>query len=274
MADNDQYNDEYQFADLDAINPDAADDSGLGGENIENAETIHPPAGASGRNDIIRKAMIVIGIVILIMVLYKIVESVFSGKKEVTNATAVTNVTQNSAPTPPAVPQAQTQLPSVTTQPQAASPADETKLNQKLAGLESTQQNMQSTIGAVNDQIGNVNTNLNSIVTKLNEMNGVIANLNAKIEEQSKEIEQITIQREQAKRVRHEFHKAPKQYLKYYIQAVIPGRAWLIASNGTTLTVREGTFINGYGMVKLIDPNQGRVSTSSGQVIRFSQEDS
>ncbi|HAF87135.1 MAG TPA: type IV secretion protein IcmG, partial [Legionellales bacterium] len=60
----------------------------------------------------------------------------------------------------------------------------------------------------------------------------------------------------------------------YYIKAVIPGRAWLIAANGSTLTVSEGTNIKGYGMVKLIDSTQGRILTSSGRVIRFSQQDS
>ncbi|MBA3536672.1 MAG: type IV secretion protein IcmG, partial [Tatlockia sp.] len=62
--------------------------------------------------------------------------------------------------------------------------------------------------------------------------------------------------------------------LMYFIQAIIPGRAWLIATNGSTITVREGTRIAGWGVVKLIDPIQGRVLTSSGRIIRFSQRDS
>ena len=60
----------------------------------------------------------------------------------------------------------------------------------------------------------------------------------------------------------------------YYIQAVIPGRAWLIATNGSTLTVREGSTIPGYGIVRKIDPNLGKVFMSTGKVIRFSQLDS
>ena len=60
----------------------------------------------------------------------------------------------------------------------------------------------------------------------------------------------------------------------YYIQAVIPGRAWLVSSQGLTITVREGTSVPGYGIVKLIDPNQGRILTSSGRTITFSQQDS
>jgi len=61
---------------------------------------------------------------------------------------------------------------------------------------------------------------------------------------------------------------------QYFLQAIIPGRAWLISTNGDTVTVREGTRISSYGVVRFIDAKRGRVLTSSGQVIRFSQEDS
>ena len=107
----------------------------------------------------------------------------------------------------------------------------------------------------------------------MTELNGVIANLSAKVDQQSREIEGLTIRRQEANKVYHRGAQAT-HFPKYHIQAVIPGRAWLIATNGATLTVREGTAVAGYGMVRLIDPSQGRVTTSSGQVIRFSQEDS
>ena len=80
--------------------------------------------------------------------------------------------------------------------------------------------------------------------------------------------------RTQPKRVVHHINKPSAPPIHYYIQAVIPGRAWIIATNGSTLTVREGTNIAGYGIVRLIDPLDGRIVTSSGQIIRFSQEDS
>lgn len=274
MADNEQYNDEYQFADLDAMSPDAGDESGLGNEQQEHLEEGQASARATDKNDIKRKALFVVGLVILIMVMYKVVGSMFSGKKGTAGAPSVAAVAQN--PPPPSQPQpvAQAQPQSVIPQPQVDSTTVDTKVSQKLAVLESTQQSMRSDVTAVSDQIGGIGKNMDAIVAKLTEMNGIIANLNAKVEEQSKEIEQLTIQRTEAKRVHRPVHKEAASYLKYYLQAVIPGRAWLIATNGTTLTVREGTIIAGYGMVKLIDPNQGRVTTSSGQVIRFSQEDS
>lgn len=156
---------------------------------------------------------------------------------------------------------------------QAPPPSVDTNVAQKLSALEFSQQSMRADVSSVSDKLGGISNNLNAIVAKMSELNGIIANLNTKVDEQSREIEQLTIRREEAKKASHFVPKAI-HYPKYHIQAVIPGRAWLIATNGATLTVREGTVVAGYGMVRLIDPNQGRVMTSSGQVIRFSQEDS
>ncbi len=272
MADNDEYNEEYQFADLDAVTPDSEDHPGA---SEGNAPEVTPESPRSFKQpNVKRNAIIVVGIVIVIMVLYKIIGSIYSEKKAETNAPIapipVTQQTPAPSPAPTPVPVETQPTPSVT---ETQKPGLDIKVNQKLSTLELTQQNMRSEVSSVNDQITGLSQNVNTLVTKMSELNGVIANLSAKVEEQSRELEKLTIQRTVAKVIHHQPTMAHPR-IKYFIQAVIPGRAWLIASNGTTLTVREGTIIAGYGIVKLIDPNQGRVLTSSGQVIRFSQEDS
>jgi intracellular multiplication protein IcmG len=146
--------------------------------------------------------------------------------------------------------------------------------NQKISALELGEQNIRSDISTMNEQLASITNNLNAMNTKMAELNGIMTNLSNKIEQQSREIEQKVVTQRQTKRAYYPSHPAHGKYNKYYIQAVIPGRAWLMAMNGATLTVREGTLVPGYGMVKLIDPNQGRVLTSSGQVIKFSQNDS
>lgn len=52
------------------------------------------------------------------------------------------------------------------------------------------------------------------------------------------------------------------------IHAIIPGRVWLRASDGSTLTVTMGDVIPGYGKVMVIDAPSSTVVTSSGVVIR------
>ena len=260
MADKDQYNDEYQFADLDAIGADSGDE----GEVAEASSNLAAEASESAnKNNIKRNAIIAVGVVIIAMVAYKFVGSFFS-EKEMPIKTIPTSVPKV-VPTP-------IQIQSVVPSSNPSVPSADGKVNQQLSALELGQQNMRSDVSSVNEQLGGISSNVNAMIAKMTELNGIIASLSAKVDEQSHELEQLTIRRE-AKKMHHVSHK-PIHYPKYYLQAVIPGRAWLIAKNGATLTVREGTVIAGYGMVKLIDPNQGRVSTSSGQVIRFSQEDS
>lgn len=145
-------------------------------------------------------------------------------------------------------------------------------INQKLSTLEVTQQSMRSEVDAVNTQLGGLNTNVTALSNQIVQLNQTIAALSAKLDEQSAVIEKLTVKAKR-KVMSHKVKKAQTPF-RYYLQAVIPGRAWLIATNGSTLTVREGTKIPRYGVVKLIDPLQGRVLMSSGQVIKFSQADS
>lgn len=52
--------------------------------------------------------------------------------------------------------------------------------------------------------------------------------------------------------------------LPYSVQAIIPGRAWLRADNGDTLTVAEGDTIKDVGQVTKIDPYDGIVEIKVG----------
>ena len=59
----------------------------------------------------------------------------------------------------------------------------------------------------------------------------------------------------------------------YYIKAMIQGRAWLMSSDGATLTVSEGDNLPGYGVIGSVDPASGEIKTSTGAVIRYQAED-
>ena len=275
MADNDQYNDEYQFADLDTITPDAGDEEGTSESNKEVPPPgERPPKEFSEPANIKRNALIVVVLVILIMVIYKLVGSFIAEKKSSPKpeVTQLKPATEPSPPVPVAPAPAQPAPSPVLPTSQENEPKIDIQINQKLSTLEIGQQSMRTDLSSVPSKIEGLNTSLNTLVAKITDLNGVIANLNSKLDEQAREIERLTVRRE-VKKVHVARHRNSFS-VQYYIQAVIPGRAWLIATNGATLTVREGTTIPGYGMVKLIDPNQGRVITSSGRIIRFSQEDS
>jgi intracellular multiplication protein IcmG len=272
MVDNEKYDDEYEFIDPETGSADAMDytpeaSSQSSGEKSSVDKTF------AGKSGVIRNVLIVVVLVIVVMVIYPFVHSSLLSPKKASIITTVTPESREQVyiapitPTPVSAP-----LPDVS----ASTNVDE-KVTQKLADLESSQERMQTEVVSSNSQLSGINNNINEMMTKITELNRTTVMYAAKVDEQSRAIEQLIAEAAALKKARAPHpvrHKVTAPSLKYYIQAVIPGRAWLIATNGSTLTVREGTVIAGLGMVKLIDPRQGRVVISSGRVIRFSQEDS
>ena len=262
MAENDKDNDEYQFADLDALGPDS--DNAVNTTEGEEPST-GKPSPDEARAKLIKNAIIAVVVIIVLIIIVKLFGAFFSARKPETKLASV--------------PQEQVKPAVAIMPPQPPAPIekpnqDSVKIAQQLTDLESNQQNMQNAISTLNSQLGGINGNLNAISAKMAELSTTIANLSAKVDEQSREIDQLTIKRTKAINAVHRMRHKPGMTIKYYIQAVIPGRAWLIATNGNTLTVREGSIVPGYGVIKLIDPNQGCILTSSGRMIKFSQQDS
>ncbi|ASQ45266.1 type IVB secretion system protein IcmG/DotF [Legionella clemsonensis] len=272
MVDDDknEYNDEYQFSDLDVISPDANE------EETTSSTVVKQESGANIR----RNALIAVIIIVIAMLAYKFLGPLFTKKPQ--SADTVPPLTTTSTPQPVTPPPSQVQTvtpteptPPVETTPpvtQPVSTVDNSEITQRLSALEVSQQNLRSEMDSLNSQLATINTNINTLTTKIAQLNQTLTVIVSRVEEQSKEISVLTV-RTKPKPVRKVVIKAPPPP-SYFIQAIIPGRAWLIAQNGSTITVREGTQVAGYGVIKLIDSRQGRVLTSSGRVIRFSQQDS
>lgn len=270
MIDN---NDEYQFADLDVADPTFGD---MGGEPGTPSEAAEAASEKPPQKDIRRNALIVVVVVVLAMILYKFLGSFFHKDEaaiEDSKATAPTQVQAFVPPpaTPVVVSAPVTPVPDVS--PPAPSP-DLSDVNQKLSNLEANQQGLRADVNALTSQLSTVANNINSVDTKVSALNQTLAQLATRMEQQSEELTRFFAQQAKPRPVPVVKRRVVTPQRQYYIQAIIPGRAWLIAQNGSTLTVREGTIVPGYGTVRLIDPNQGRVMMSSGQVIRFSQQDS
>lgn len=266
MAHNDQ-NDEYKFDEYDSYEGESMDHNEFGSSDSPSGE--QPPKPP--RKDVRRNALIAVGAIAFLMIMYKLLGGLFSGKSN--------NVRKNNIPTAPVTQIAPTpvsqQPPQVIT-PQPVQPVQDTALKQQVESIGASQQNLQSQVSSLSEQLNSVNNNVNNLAAQVNQLNQTVTNLTNQLSRQS-EVINMLIERTKPKPVKHV--RRPR-YLNnsqpniYYINAVIPGRAWLIGTNGSTLTVREGTKISGYGVVRLIDSMQGRVLTSSGRVIRFSQDDS
>ena len=259
MADIEDPNDEYQFTDLDTANP----DDGASDPLLETSSSERNLMGSE--NNVKRNALIVVGAIVLVMILYKLLGSFFAAKPAAETSIVPMNTSSTvavQAPTQPlAVVSEEVPVP------------QEPQINKQVSAIELRQQTLRSEVTSVTDQLNSISNNVDNLSTKMAELNAALLTLSSKVDIQAREIAQLTTKRTAVRRASVSVRR-PSNYARYSLQAVIPGRAWLIATNGATLTVREGSMIAGYGMVKLIDPNQGRVITSSGQVIKFSQDDS
>lgn len=274
MADDDQIHDEYQLADLDGIETEPQDTV----QNATDGNAFPEKKPMAYSVNTRRNAIIAVSVFIFSIVSYKFFSSHSAQKKPLAMENLASNTKPSASTMTPVQPKfaeqpiQQVNVPIVSNT-QVAPMSQDGKISQKLSALEMSQQSMRDDFTTINSQLSGMNSNINEIMTKMAEVTRVVSNLSAIAEAQSHEIGRMA--KASAKRMQAQQPRlAVAPPVKYYIQAVIPGRAWLIATNGNSITVRAGSVVSGYGVVKLIDAVQGRVMTSSGQTIRFSQSDS
>ena len=261
MAEDEQYHDDFELADLDGLDKSSTETTEVPAEETQSAaDTILQKF----KNLNTRKnAMIALSTMVFLIVILRFISGHADQKND--DGKLVAAVATN--PAPLQAPQVPVQQPM-----QSPPPVVDNKVSQKLSALELTQQSMRDDMNTFNTQLSGINSNMNEMMTKFSEIAKVVANLNAISTAQSQEIERLVTQKVKKHKPKAKVLKAQQSH--YYIQAVIPGRAWLVAENGDTITVRVGSPIAKCGVVKMIDPIQGRVMTSSGQIIRFNQADS
>lgn len=225
----------------------------------------------------VRNSLIAIVTLIILIFLYNFIMGIIASKQNIVSSSSVdkqkkeivattlsrVSASQSIQPTMPIVPESH------------AETAINDDIKKKLTTVEQNQYNLKSEVVSISSQTSGLNANFRTLTENINNLTQQVEKLSATVEQQSHLI--ATMRHKEQIRAQKKVKKVavlPQTYLKYNIQAVIPGRAWIVAENGSTLTVRQGSVIAGYGTVNRIDAIQGRISTSSGQVITFSQSDS
>lgn len=264
MADKNEFDEEYQFSELDE--PSQVSDKSLS----EPLDASLKGSNKAQATDVRRNALIVIAVVVLMMVLYKFVGAFMSNKRLADSDKPLQSqtVSIDSSTAIPNNPEPVIQTATIETPPSPQT--NTTEVAQQVAALQMAQQSLRQDMNALNNQLSAVNGQLSDLSTKIAQLTTIVGNVSSTVELQVQKIQALTPKPKIVKK----FVGPRPVMMTYSIQAVIPGRAWLIAQNGSTITVREGTTIPGYGIVKLVDPIQGQVLTSSGRIIKFSQSDS
>lgn len=163
----------------------------------------------------------------------------------------------------------------------APSDAETLKAQQQQANqLMQAQQDLQSSLRNLSQQVNQLNTSVAGISNAVQNYPQDMSGLQVKLNQVEQSLQELKTLVNTKKMVVTPVVKASRKIslssfpiptTTYYIQAIIPGRAWLISSNGETLTVSVGSRVPGYGVVEKIDAIQGLVEVSSNRILRFSQ---
>lgn len=214
-----------------------------------------------------RKLLIIVGAVVAILAAYKLLGLFFSHKTTKKSPTPVTTVTTTTTPQP---------ITNITPAPTISPPSPVTS-----AATTTTTTDMTTTkplpietpsneaVTKIENQMGVVTGNLNDVTSKLAQLSQRLEAMQTLLQQQQTQPKETVKKVEKVHITKKVHHVARTPRTCFYIQAIIPGRAWLVASNDQTMTVAWGDIIPGYGKVSLIDPVKGVVVTNKGAIIRF-----
>lgn len=213
-----------------------------------------PLAGNLGFIQKYKKFLIPIGIILAIIILYKLLNWFSSTSTE------------------PQVPQQVAQK--VETTPGVATPAptvdqlmaqqsDATK--QKMDSLTQQIQATQTAVATLNEA---VNQNKNDLQT----LKQSLDTLTAAVSDTNNNLQILTLSVKKPAKVKRAWY-VKRKVIYYHVKAIVPGRVWLESSEGYAKSLKEGDRLEGYGRVKAIIPDQGIVIMSSGTEFKYGPND-
>ncbi len=151
-------------------------------------------------------------------------------------------------------------------------PSPVTVSDTRMSGVEENISGVSDKLSQQQDAMVRVEGALNNLQTQVTNINNTLQYLSSQITAQQAEAAATAAKAKPKLPPRKTVVQAKP--LVYYVKAVIPGRAWLQATDGTTKTVSVGDAIAGRGVVTSIDAAQGIVTMSGGSVLHFSPADS
>ncbi len=167
--------------------------------------------------------------------------------------------------------------PTVTTQEQPAIQTQDanSQIANQLDSIKSDQVSNQDTLSQVKQTISSLNSKLNATQTANEQLAQSVTMLTSQLRLLTRDVQKNTqlLASTTKKPVKKGAPIHRPKPITYDVKAIVPGRAWIVASTGNSYSVTVGDSIDQYGTVKAIDPDTGRVYTSSGKVIAYGPND-
>ena len=160
---------------------------------------------------------------------------------------------------------------SVTVSAPVTPPPVDTRVIEQLVNLKQDAINSNGAISQLQRQVQQLDANLIQARAAQQQLNQSMMVLVSQVKQLTEEVKSQAIKHEEIKKPEHQVKEpavtAPP--LTFQIRAVVPGRAWIVASDGQSFSVAVGDHIPQYGAVQGINADDGVVATSSGKNIRF-----
>ncbi|MCH9643676.1 MAG: hypothetical protein K0U29_04080 [Gammaproteobacteria bacterium] len=126
---------------------------------------------------------------------------------------------------------------------------------------QSTLDELQTRVSTLKSSLTAANQSQSQLEQSVTELSSQVALLTKKIQTMQKPVKKV-----------HKHVKAAPQVV-YHVKAVLPGRAWVVGSDGSEKTITMGNHLANYGKIESINTDTGEVVTSSGKVIDFGSND-
>lgn len=236
-------------------------------------------SGRKKRSSTSKALITLIILVVAAFIVYKIFTFFAAPKIKATTAMVpITSTIQKSTKaTKPAPTIAQQLAPTTTTQATEQVPtpvvSDAEQTRQTMSNLVKAVGDVQSSSNDINAKLTQNDSRMNSLEQQIADLNNSLSQLHDGLLNVQANLVQTQALEKQIKYYKQQLNvlTARKIRLKkqYFVQAVVPGRAWLRGADGTATTVAVDDSLPGYGKIKSIDPYSGTVTTSTGVKIYY-----
>lgn len=148
-------------------------------------------------------------------------------------------------------------------------------ISQESVSTQSKLSELSSKQASLSSSLADLNRSQQSTDAKIDRLTNEVKSLTETLAQLSKQQANLQLEKKAQPSKSSSKHQEDGPFIEnppitYSLQAIDSGRAWLVDSNGKSLTVVDGDTINNeYGNVQSINASQGTVLTTTNKVIRF-----
>lgn len=148
--------------------------------------------------------------------------------------------------------------------------SDDSQYASQIADLKQSTQNNQDAISSLQTQVQSLQATVSQMNTQQSQLSQAISALATQVGQLSDQVQVLT----KPKPVyRPKIQPPQAKPIVYKLKAVLPGRAWLVGSDDSSISVTVGSKLQQYGTIEAINVEKGQVLTSGGKVISYGQND-